>query len=175
MLSQTLWLDQRGTGLSAPLSLDTLPENMKTDEEIARYLKHFRADSIGTLARYIPWSKHLTNCRTVKDCEVIRKELLGSNESPDDRKWTLMGQSFGGFCCITYLSFHSEGIKEVFIAGGLAPLVDQPDEVYEALTRKSAQKKKRAINTTDLITTGQVVKRNNVYYKKYPQDIIRVR
>lgn len=136
MLSQTLWLDQRGTGLSAPLSPDTLPKNVKTDEEIAGYLKHFRADSIGALAKYITWSKHMTNSRIVKDCEVIRKELLGSQESPEDRKWTLMGQSFGGFCCITYLSFHSEGIKEVFITGGLAPLVDQPDEVYEALTRK---------------------------------------
>ncbi|KIM36748.1 hypothetical protein M413DRAFT_31379 [Hebeloma cylindrosporum] len=135
---QTLWLDQRGTGLSTPLSPDTLPENVKTDEEIARYLKHFRADSI------------------VKDCEVIRQELIGNKESLEDRKWTLMGQSFGGFCCITYLSFHSEGIKEVFITGGLAPLVDQPDEVYAALAR-------------------QVMKRNDIYYKKYPQDISRVR
>ena len=79
----------------------------------------------------------------MKDCEVIRKELLGSKESPEDRKWTLMGQSFGGFCCITYLSFHSEGIKEVFIAGGLAPLVSQPDEVYKTLIRESSQNKKR--------------------------------
>lgn len=146
MLSQTLWLDQRGTGLSVPLSPDTLPEYVKTDEEIAQYLKHFRADSIGTLAKYIPWSKNITNGRTVKDCEVIREELLGSKESPEDRKWTLLGQSFGGFCCITYLSFHSEGIKEVFLTGGLAPLVDQPDEVYEALIRKSLQKKKRSGN-----------------------------
>lgn len=66
----------------------------------------------------------------VKDCEVIRKALLG------DRKWTLMGQSFGGFCAITYLSFHSEGVEEVFLTGGLAPLVDDPDSVYEALIRE---------------------------------------
>ncbi|KDR75490.1 hypothetical protein GALMADRAFT_68416, partial [Galerina marginata CBS 339.88] len=135
---QTLWLDQRGTGLSTPLSPETLPENVKTDEEIAQYLKHFRADNI------------------VRDCEFIRKALLGNRESPEDQKWTLMGQSFGGFCAITYLSFYPWGIKEVFITGGLAPLVDQPDVVYEALTH-------------------QVVKRNEVYYKKYPQDIKRVR
>ncbi|KJA28762.1 hypothetical protein HYPSUDRAFT_61609 [Hypholoma sublateritium FD-334 SS-4] len=135
---QTLWLDQRGTGLSTALSPDTLPSNVKTDQEIANYLKFFRADSI------------------VKDCEFIRKELLGHKESPEDRKWTIMGQSFGGFCAITYLSFHSEGLKEVFTTGGLAPLVDQPDIVYEALVRK-------------------VIKRNEVYYKKYPQDIKRVR
>lgn len=47
-----------------------------------------------------------------------------------------MGQSFGGFCAISYLSFHSEGLKEVFLTGGLAPLVNDPDTVYEALIRK---------------------------------------
>jgi hypothetical protein len=46
-----------------------------------------------------------------------------------------MGQSFGGFCAITYLSFYSEGLKEVFITGGLAPLVDKPQQVYEATVR----------------------------------------
>ncbi|KAF9477899.1 alpha/beta-hydrolase [Pholiota conissans] len=135
---QTLWVDQRGTGLSTPLSPDTLPAHVKTDQEIANYLKFFRADSI------------------VKDCEVIRKQLLGHKESPEDRKWTLMGQSFGGFCAITYLSFHPEGVKEVFLTGGLAPLVDQPDIVYEALAKR-------------------VIKRNTVYYEKYPQDVKRVR
>ena len=44
---QTLWLDQRGTGLSTPLLPDTLPSSVTTDEQIAQYLKHFRADSIG--------------------------------------------------------------------------------------------------------------------------------
>lgn len=46
-LKQILWLDQRGTGLSTPLTPDTLPEHIKTDEEIASYLKHFRQDNIG--------------------------------------------------------------------------------------------------------------------------------
>ena len=44
-----------------------------------------------------------------------------------------MGQSFGGFCAIHYISFYPEGIKEVFLTGGLAPLVDHPDPVYESL------------------------------------------
>lgn len=46
-ITQTLWLDQRGTGLSTPLSPDTLPPSVTTDEQIAQYLKYFRADSIG--------------------------------------------------------------------------------------------------------------------------------
>lgn len=73
---------------------------------------------------------------TVKDCEAIRKVLLGDKEKPEDRKWTILGQSFGGFCALTYLSFYSEGVKEVFTAGGLAPLVDSPDVVYAALIRE---------------------------------------
>ena len=72
----------------------------------------------------------------VKDCEAIRQQLLGHKSSPEDRKWTILGQSFGGFCAINYLSFHYEGIQEVFLTGGLAPLVDQPDSVYEALARE---------------------------------------
>jgi pimeloyl-ACP methyl ester carboxylesterase len=82
-------------------------------------------------------SLYLTNFfRLVKDCEAIRKLLLGHKSSPEERKWTIMGQSFGGFCAINYLSFYHEGIKEVFLTGGLAPLVDQPDPVYESLARE---------------------------------------
>ena len=69
----------------------------------------------------------------VKDCEAIRKILIGDKEKPEDRKWTILGQSFGGFCALTYLSFYSEGLKDVFLTGGLAPLVDHPDPIYEAL------------------------------------------
>lgn len=43
---KTLWLDQRGTGMSTYISADMLAS--KSDHEKAAYLKHFRADSIGT-------------------------------------------------------------------------------------------------------------------------------
>lgn len=74
----------------------------------------------------------------MKDCEAIRKILLGHKEKPEDQKWTIMGQSFGGFCAINYLSYYSEGLKEVFLTGGLAPLVERPEPVYEALISKLA-------------------------------------
>uniref|UniRef100_A0A0W0FIZ2 Putative alpha/beta-hydrolase n=1 Tax=Moniliophthora roreri TaxID=221103 RepID=A0A0W0FIZ2_MONRR len=135
---KTLWLDQRGTGLSTPFSYETLPTNVKADQEIADYLKFFRADSI------------------VKDCEVIRKTLLGHKDKESEQKWSIMGQSFGGFCAVTYLSFFPEGLKEVFITGGLATLASQPDTSYE-------------------LTTKKVIARNKVYYEKYPRDIRRVR
>ena len=51
----------------------------------------------------------------VRDCEAIRKTLLGPNT-----KWTALGQSFGGFCIMTYLSLAPEGLKQVFFVP-LAP------------------------------------------------------
>lgn len=72
---------------------------------------------------------------SVRDCEAIRDVLLGHKEDPEDRKWTILGQSFGAFCAMTYISFSSEGLKEVFITGGPAPIVDHPDPVYQLLIR----------------------------------------
>ncbi|KAK9487849.1 Alpha/Beta hydrolase protein [Lipomyces starkeyi] len=131
---QVLYLDQRGTGYSAPISFGTL-KSRGTDEQKARYLSLFRADSI------------------VHDCEEIRKALL---KDTTEKKWSLLGQSFGGFCAVTYLSFYPESLKDVLITGGVPPLADSPDPVYEALYKR-------------------VIKRNKAYYEKYPKDIQKVR
>ncbi|KAL1746303.1 Alpha/Beta hydrolase protein [Schizophyllum fasciatum] len=135
--SQTLWVDQRGTGLSTPLSAEVLEG--KSDAEVAEYCTHFRADNI------------------VRDCEAIRQALIGDKEDPEQRKWTILGQSFGGFCAFTYMSFYPESLKEVFVTGGIPPLMlDDPVGNYEA-------------------TAKRVAERNRIYYEKYPQDINRVR
>jgi pimeloyl-ACP methyl ester carboxylesterase len=132
---QVLCLDQRGTGLSTPLSASTL--GLRGDDTFqANYLKSFRADSI------------------VKDCEAIRKTLT-ADFPPEKQKWSIIGQSYGGFCAITYLSFAPEGLREVFLFGGLQPLVDSPDPVYRATLKK-------------------VIQRNEAYYKKFPEDVARV-
>jgi pimeloyl-ACP methyl ester carboxylesterase len=129
-------LDQRGTGLSTAISQSSL--QLRGDEKVqAEYMKSFRADSI------------------VKDCEAIRKAL--TEDYPEEKKkWTIMGQSFGGFCCVTYLSFYPEGVKEAFLFGGLPPLRDGPDEVYQCLYER-------------------VKSRNEAYYAKYPEDVERVK
>lgn len=44
---QVLYLDQRGTGLSTPISPATLSRCGKTPQEQADYIKLFRADNIG--------------------------------------------------------------------------------------------------------------------------------
>jgi pimeloyl-ACP methyl ester carboxylesterase len=73
----------------------------------------------------------------VKDCEAIRKILLGGRPTEEDRKWTILGQSFGGFVSLTYLSFHPEGLKESFITGGLAPVaLSDPEKVYQLCVRE---------------------------------------
>jgi pimeloyl-ACP methyl ester carboxylesterase len=132
---QVLMLDQRGTGLSTAISQSSL--QLRGDEKVqAEYMKSFRADSI------------------VKDCEAVRQALT-ADYPEEKKKWTIMGQSFGGFCCTTYLSFYPEGVKEAFLFGGLPPLRDNADDVYERLYERVKQ-------------------RNEAYYAKYPEDIARV-
>ena len=133
---QILLLDQRGTGLSSTITAKTL--ETKGDPEVqAAYLRNFRADSI------------------VRDCEAIRQNL--TKEYPEDKKkWTIMGQSFGGFCAVNYLSRFPEGLKEVFTTGGLPPLVKQPDIVYKHTFEKVRQ-------------------RNGAYYQKFPEDVQSVK
>ncbi|MFJ5958589.1 alpha/beta fold hydrolase [Paenarthrobacter sp. NPDC092416] len=120
-----LMLDQRGTGLSTPVDRLSLAGRGDAVEQ-AEYLTHFRADSI------------------VGDAEFIRG-LLKSGP------WSVLGQSFGGFCALSYLSFAPEGLREVLITGGLAPLHGPAERVYRA-------------------TFKRVAERNAEYFRWYPED-----
>ncbi|HEX2085238.1 MAG TPA: alpha/beta fold hydrolase [Solirubrobacteraceae bacterium] len=119
-------LDQRGTGLSTPANAGTLPA-VGDAEAQAEYLAHFRADAI------------------VRDAEVVRERLIG------DEPWSVLGQSFGGFCATTYLSFAPHGLREAFITGGLPPVGHPVDDVYRALVER-------------------VERRLEVYFERYPED-----
>jgi pimeloyl-ACP methyl ester carboxylesterase len=124
---RVLLLDQRGTGRSTPANRQTLAQ-LGTAQAQADYLTHFRADSI------------------VLDAELIRRDVTGG------APWTVLGQSFGGFCTATYLSFAPHGIREAFITGGLPGLDATADDVYRR-------------------TYPQVVKKNALHYERYPQDV----
>jgi pimeloyl-ACP methyl ester carboxylesterase len=128
---RVLLLDQRGTGRSTPANRLTLAA-VGTPREQADYLSHFRADSI------------------VADAEVIRRELAGGEP------WSVLGQSFGGFCTVTYLSFAAEGIREAFITGGLPGLAEAPADVYR-MTYPRVQAKTRS------------------HYGRYPADVQQAR
>jgi pimeloyl-ACP methyl ester carboxylesterase len=128
---RVLLLDQRGTGRSTPANRQTLAR-LATAQAQAEYLTHFRADSI------------------VRDAEVARRMLIG------DEPWAVLGQSFGGFAAVTYLSIAPAGLREAFIAGGLPGLDVRPDDVYRAAYRRVAEK-------------------NCAHYERYPADLDRAR
>lgn len=124
---RVLLLDQRGTGLSTAVTHESLATFPDANAQ-AEYLKHFRADNI------------------VRDCESIRKTLNGG------KPWTIIGQSYGGFCATTYLSIAPEGLSGVLIFGGLPPILhDGPDEVYRACYKEVANK-------------------NRIFHDRFPED-----
>lgn len=105
---RVLLLDQRGTGRSTPVTARTILTRGDAESQ-ADYLGHFRADSI------------------VADAELIRRRLVGENG-----RWSVLGQSFGGFCILHYLSVAPAGLTGAYITGGLGPLTATADDVYRA-------------------------------------------
>ncbi|KAI1321614.1 hypothetical protein EDD11_003094 [Mortierella claussenii] len=129
-----LLLDQRGTGLSTAITVQSLSQ-FKTPQEQADYFMQFRADSI------------------VRDSELIRETLLAN---ATEKKWSLLGQSYGGFCITTYLSMFPASISAAYITGGIPPMFDSLENVY----RKSYK---------------SVMEHTERYYKRFPLDIKRVK
>jgi pimeloyl-ACP methyl ester carboxylesterase len=124
---RVLMLDQRGTGRSTPIGV--LPGMTATEQ--AEYLANFRADAI------------------VRDAEHLRRAL-------GVERWSVLGQSFGGLCAMTYLSIAPEGLREAFVTGGLAPIGPRIDDVYRATYPRTLERCRR-------------------YYERYPADRERVR
>ncbi|MFI1422413.1 alpha/beta fold hydrolase [Streptomyces sp. NPDC020731] len=128
---RVLLLDQRGTGHSTPANRQTLPLRGGPAEQ-ADHLTRFRADSI------------------VRDCEAIRPEVTGG------APWTVLGQSFGGFCTVAYLSTAPEGLETALVTGGLPSLDAHADDVYRA-------------------AYPRVERKVAAHYARYPQDVERAR
>ncbi|MEZ7002637.1 alpha/beta fold hydrolase [Streptomyces sp. AD55] len=128
---RVLLLDQRGTGASTPANRQTLPLRGGPAEQ-ADYLTRFRADSI------------------VRDCEAIRPRVTGG------APWTVLGQSFGGFCTVAYLSLAPEGLSTALVTGGLPSLDAHADDVYRA-------------------AYPRIERKVAAHYARYPQDVERVR
>ncbi|MCX4480791.1 alpha/beta hydrolase [Streptomyces cellulosae] len=128
---RVLLLDQRGTGASTPANRQTLPLRGGPAEQ-AGYLTRFRSDAI------------------VRDCEAIRPQVTGG------ARWTVLGQSFGGFCTVTYLSMAPEGLDTALITGGLPSLDAHADDVYRA-------------------AYPRIERKVAAHYARYPQDVERAR
>jgi pimeloyl-ACP methyl ester carboxylesterase len=128
---RVLLLDQRGTARSTPATRQTLAR-FGTAADQSDYLAHFRADAI------------------VRDAELVRKALTGGEP------WSVLGQSYSGFCTVTYLSLAPEGIREAFITGGLPGLDATADDVYR-------------------VTYGKVRAKTRAHYARYPGDVEQAR
>lgn len=99
---RVVMLDQRGTGLSSPVGDADLEQGSAF---VAEHLTHLRADAI------------------VRDCEAVREHLGAAS-------WSVLGQSFGGFTTLAYLTTDAASLDDVFITGGLSTVSRPADDVY---------------------------------------------
>ncbi|MGQ4510867.1 alpha/beta fold hydrolase [Streptomyces sp. DW26H14] len=120
-------LDQRGTGRSTPVD-GAVMTALGGAEAGAAYLAHFLADSV------------------VADAEHLRKTEFGG------RPWTTLGQSYGGFLTLAYLSRAPEGLHACLVTGGLASVTPDASEVYRH-------------------TYPRVEEKNRLFRERYPQDM----
>jgi pimeloyl-ACP methyl ester carboxylesterase len=127
---RVLLLDQRGTGRSTPVTARTVAG--RTDRELSEYLKLLRADSI------------------VADAEILRERVAGGT------KWDTLGQSYGGFVTMAYLSRAPHGLRNCFVTGGLPGLTATADDVYAR-------------------TYPRVAGKNAEFYRAFPGDAGAVR
>jgi len=124
-------LDQRGTGRSTAVTPESLGR-FESPEAQADYLAHFRSDSI------------------VRDAELLRTALGG-----EEQRWTLLGQSYGGFCSLHYLSAFPGSLDAALITGGLPGIDSGIEEVYRR-------------------TYAKLIEKNRLYYERYPGDVARI-
>ena len=122
--------DQRGTGRSSPVSAARM-RAFPDGEAAAGYLSCFRADSI------------------VRDFDHIRRTVYGG------RRWTTLGQSYGGFLTLSWLSIAPEGLAACLVTGGLASVHPSADAVYRH-------------------TYPRVAAKNEAYNRRYPADAARI-
>ena len=119
-------LDQRGTGRSSRIDAARMTA-FGSAEEGAAFLSRFRADSI------------------VRDAEHVRATEFGG------ARWATIGQSYGGFLTLTYLSMAPEALTACLVTGGLASLVPDAAEVYRR-------------------TYPRALAKNREFARRYPED-----
>ncbi|MBT1165951.1 alpha/beta fold hydrolase [Bifidobacterium simiarum] len=119
--------DQRGTGRSTRVD-GTVIARFPDARSAADYLSHFLADSI------------------VRDFELLRTARFGG------RRWHTIGQSYGGFLTLTYLSLFPEGLASCRTMGGIPGVPPKADDVYRHTYPRAARKTRQ-------------------FYARYPQDV----
>ncbi|CAG9296209.1 alpha/beta fold hydrolase [Celerinatantimonas diazotrophica] len=126
---RVILLDQRGTGQSSRIDASLIAH--KTAEQGRDYLLNFRADSI------------------IKDCEYIRKTCYHSQQ------FYTLGQSYGGFLTLSYLSYAPQALAGCFVTGGLAGIDATAEQVYQ-------------------LTYPLVAEKTELFYQQYPDTRVRL-
>ncbi|KAH9904697.1 hypothetical protein F4778DRAFT_730423 [Xylariomycetidae sp. FL2044] len=168
LLARGYWIlypDYRGTGDSTAVTPDTSPKLLRRllprlrQTDIVRDLEavHRRLFSLSSPSSFFSSSNHKIRLHNsqVRDGDNARegKEAAAAR----NRKWTLLGQSFGGWISLTYLSFYPGSLAQILLAGGLAPITCAgPEPVYQRLFARAAE-------------------RNENYYARYPKDVAGIR
>lgn len=119
-------LDQRGTGNSHRIDAASDPADL-TAERLACLRQEF----------------------IVEDAEALRRAL-------GITRWSLFGQSFGGFCITSYVSRHPESVDEALLTGGLPGASASISDVYNA-------------------TFAALRTRHERFYREYPHAQARIR
>ncbi|MGO3148068.1 MAG: alpha/beta fold hydrolase [Leucobacter sp.] len=121
--------DQRGTGRSTPLSAAEVGQLPASDA--AKLLSHHRADSI------------------VRDLERVREQHY------DNAQWWSLGQSYGGFLTLHYLSVAPHALVASAVTGGLPAIDPDPAEVYRR-------------------TLPRVREKNRLFQERFPHLVDRI-
>lgn len=115
---RVILLDQRGVARSEQIDVAAPWET--NPQTLAERLTHYRADAI------------------INDAEALRVALGG-----EDARFTLLGQSYGGFLSLRYLSVNPDALERVLITGGI-PSVERPaTDVYRETFRLLERKARR--------------------------------
>lgn len=115
---RVILLDQRGVARSEQIDVAAPWET--NPQKLADRLSLYRADSI------------------INDAEAFRVALGG-----EDAQFALLGQSYGGFLSLRYLSVNPDALERVLITGGV-PSVERPaTDVYRETFRLLGRKTKR--------------------------------
>ena len=111
--------DQRGTGRSSRVDTHVIEDMGGDGKAGAAFLKRFLADSI------------------VRDFEHLRRTEFGG------ARWVTLGQSYGGFLTLTYLSLFPQGVIASFTTGGIPHVPADATDVYRHTFPRMAAKTKQ--------------------------------
>ena len=127
--------DQRGCGRSGRVSGQGIANLGKRSDATGDDPARTQADF---LKRYLASS-------IVRDFEYLRLTQFGG------RPWVTLGQSYGGFLTLTYLSLFPAGVAASFTCGGIPHVPASAAEVYEH-------------------TFPRMIAKTQQFYERYPQD-----